>query len=150
MSANFIEKFVSQDLECGISLYILKPSSTNDVQNLWQLLLAKKASKMVASTSVSEATRVQANRPEPRKRSEQKNKDDPTPRKKHKVQWTNELHEKFLEAIKHLGLESKIPYACFLSVWLSFSSLVFFFSIFKFYLLSLSHFPPYFECRGFP
>ncbi len=147
MSANFIEKFVSQDLECGISLYILKPSSTNDVQNLWQHFLAKKASKMVASTSVSEATRVQANRPEPQKRSEQKkvHKDDPTPRKKHKVQWTNELHEKFLEAIKHLGLESKILYACFLSVWLSFS-----FSIFKFYLLSLSHFPPYFECRGFP
>ena len=154
MSANFMEKFVSQDLESGISLYIMKPSSSNEVQNLWQHLLAQKASKTMASTSVSEATWVHqdANRPQPRGRSEQKevDKDDSTPRKKHKVQWTNELHEKFLEAIKHLGLESKIPYACFLSVWLSFSSLVFFFSIFKFYLLSLSHFPPYFECRGFP
>ena len=119
MSANFMEKFVSQDLECGISLYIMKPSNSNEVQNLWQHLLAQKASKTMASTSVSEATWVHqdANRPEPRRRREQKevDKDDSTPQKKHKVRWTNELQENFLEAINHLGLESKRPYACFLS-----------------------------------
>ena len=145
MSANFMEKFVSQDLECGISLYIMKPSSSNEVQNLWQHLLAQKASKTRASTSVSEATWVHqdANRPEPRRRREQKevDKDDSTPQKKHKVRWTNELQEKFLEAINHLGLESKRPYACFLSDMVVILLLFFFFSPssnFNYYSLSLS------------
>lgn len=161
MSANFMEKFVSQDLECGISLYIMKPSSSNEVQNLWQHLLAQKASKTRASTSVSEATWVHqdANRPEPRRRREQKevDKDDSTPQKKHKVRWTNELQEKFLEAINHLGLESKRPYACFLSDMVVILLLFFFFfspsSNFNYYSLSfflIFFFFPLFECRGCP
>ena len=162
MSTNFMEKFVSRDLECGISLYIMKPSNSNEVQNLWQHLLAQKASKTMASTSVSETTWVHqdANRPEPRRRREQKevDKDDSTPQKKHKVRWTNELQEKFLEAINHLGLESKRPYACFLSNMVVILLLFLFFispsSNFNYYSLSLSFFLifffPLFECRGCP
>lgn len=107
--------------------YVLKGLSRNDVNNLWQFGLDKERDKMVAtfqeehvqrpsishvavetnktSSSTGEASR--SNQKKRKRANEDDEEDQHAIAKKPRVVWTNEMHQKFIEAIEILGYESK-------------------------------------------
>lgn len=58
-----------------------------------------------------------------KKRSRDDEIEVPVPRKKVKIVWTNSLHNRFLQAINHLGLESKLFFFFFTSKFLCLNSI---------------------------
>ncbi|KAG5251500.1 response regulator 2,ARR-B [Salix suchowensis] len=119
----------------GAALYLMKPIIKNDVKNLWQLAYRKKKRTIVSSAgsnsfhagfSEENASSVTAGMPSlsstmgqsdqmgKRKELEVTEKDDEdndnlTVLKKPKLVWTNELHNRFLEAIRILGIDGAHP-----------------------------------------
>lgn len=121
-------KILSRGIESGVTVYMVKCSSITDIKNLWENALARERGKMVAkevdscqresllenssNSAVSERTRVyrKRRRNENGETSEQDDsKDDSKTEKKARVQWSDEMHRKFLEAIAQLGLERAFP-----------------------------------------
>ncbi|KAL2508786.1 Uncharacterized protein Fot_32433 [Forsythia ovata] len=128
-------KIESNGQEYIVAAYILNSLSRNDIDNLWQSALEKvKANKVVAkfegnsqersmtynvfeadnnSPSMSEPIRVQdkRKREEDTSISEQNEggKDESNNKKKPRMVWTREMHQKFLEAIEILGPENAVP-----------------------------------------
>ncbi|KAJ6710053.1 TWO-COMPONENT RESPONSE REGULATOR-LIKE APRR8-RELATED [Salix koriyanagi] len=119
----------------GAALYLMKPIIKNDVKNLWQLAYRKKKRTTVSSAgsnsfhagfSEENASSVTAGMPSlsstmgqsdqmgKRKELEVTDKvdednDNLTVLKKPKLVWTNELHNRFLEAIRILGIDGAHP-----------------------------------------
>ncbi|KAL2486880.1 Uncharacterized protein Adt_31636 [Abeliophyllum distichum] len=128
-------KIASNGQEFIVAAYIVDSLSRNDINNLWQSALEKvKANKVVDelegnfqersmaynvfeadnnSPSMSEPTRVQhkRKREEDISISEQHEggKDESNNKKKPRMMWTREMHQKFLEAIEILGPENAVP-----------------------------------------
>lgn len=113
----------------GAYFYLVKPIAAYDVKNLWQFALAKKREEYVArragkskSDGTAAAKVLEEDRngiactgePQGRKRRiEEEEKsgegggEGTTAEKKAKVTWTSVLHERFLQAMKALGPESR-------------------------------------------
>jgi len=115
----------------GAALYLMKPIIKNDVKNLWQLTYRTKIKTAVSGkgsnsfhggSSEEKASSVTAGNPSStmgmtdqkgkRKELEEMNNDDEdnnnlTVPKKRKLVWTNELHNRFLQAIRILGIDGK-------------------------------------------
>ena len=133
MSADDNENTVLGSLFKGAALYLIKPITLNDMKNLWQFAFMKNSEKTLVADGVSsvqgESSEESASDEDTesqsfenkRKQSLQKakiialeemEKDeeenyDSSVLKKPKLTWTNELHDRFLQAIKVLGIDGK-------------------------------------------
>ena len=134
MSADDNENAMLGSLFKGAMLYLVKPITLDDIKNLWQFALMKNSEKTLVADGVSsvqgesseesasdddtesqlfENTRKQSHQKAKRKVPEETDKDeeeedyDSSVLKKPKLIWTNELHNRFLQAIKLLGIDSK-------------------------------------------
>ena len=132
MSADDEENAMLKSLEGGAAFYMVKPVSPEDLKNLWQYAVAAKRGKSVvieevkntpAKSSVVSCEKKQSaessvnqekhdkkdskRKGAPKKGKEDENQKSRGARKRPKVIWTTSLHNRFLEAIKHIGLDSK-------------------------------------------
>ncbi|KAL0739310.1 hypothetical protein Bca4012_015520 [Brassica carinata] len=124
LSAHSDPKYVMKGVKHGACDYLLKPVRIEELKNIWQHVVRKSKFKKMKSivtncesTDNSDQNGVKANR----KRKDQfeeveeddeergNENDDPTAQKKPRVLWTRELHNKFLAAVDHLGVEKAQP-----------------------------------------
>ncbi|ESQ53989.1 hypothetical protein EUTSA_v10024866mg [Eutrema salsugineum] len=123
LSAHSDPKYVMKGVKHGACDYLLKPVRIEELKNIWQHVVRKgKFKKMKSSLSNGESegnsdqNGVKANRKrkdqfEEEEEDEERGieNDDPTAQKKPRVLWTRELHNKFLAAVDHLGVEKAVP-----------------------------------------
>ncbi|KDP28696.1 hypothetical protein JCGZ_14467 [Jatropha curcas] len=136
LSADTNENAILGCLFKGAMFYLVKPITPHDIKNLWQFSYVKKHEEGVqtegamsfrgksppdnVSNEPSECLSFldsgeQSVRKGKRKASEEidgnKEEDNASSKvsKKPKLIWTNELHERFLQAIRLLGLDSALP-----------------------------------------
>ncbi|KAK6260765.1 hypothetical protein SCA6_015239 [Theobroma cacao] len=133
MSIDSNGKAVLGSLFKGAVLYLVKPIAMDDLKNLWQFAFIKESKNVVAAEeifgfeeelSLENASDVtvesqpligeggQNYQNEKRERSDdmennEEDNDDSVALKKPKLIWTNELHNRFLEAIKKYRLSLK-------------------------------------------
>ncbi|KAL6580385.1 hypothetical protein OROMI_008409 [Orobanche minor] len=135
MSADDQEGVALQGLESGAAFFIYKPVSPDDVRDLWQFAAIKRRKNQVViineetapsllpveirnnryETTVSSVNedRAMSNNKDSKRKSPKKlpsdEKKGETSQKKPKVIWTNSLHNRFLEAIRSIGLDRAVP-----------------------------------------
>lgn len=124
-------KLVPVGLTSNGNLYFLKSLSLNDFKNLWQYAYAKERGKTTSDqdsplldenmfqASLGNTSllpeEAQGNLKHKRRESQETTEqndatsDDSPNEKRQRVNWTDWMHHKFVEAIKELGPESKIP-----------------------------------------
>ncbi|KAL9396851.1 hypothetical protein Peur_011104 [Populus x canadensis] len=119
----------------GAALYLMKPIVKKDVKNLWQLTYRKKKKTTISSVGSNSfhaglaeenassvtagipsllSTMGQSDQMGKRKELEETDNDDEdndnlTVLKKPELVWTNELHNRFLQAIRILGVDGAHP-----------------------------------------
>ncbi|KAK8569503.1 hypothetical protein V6N13_046554 [Hibiscus sabdariffa] len=139
MSSDDSEGVMLDSLSGGAVFFIVKPVHPDGLKNVWQYAVAGKKGKSLVSdetegdSSLSPAGRLPLGNsrrfPSPanderddgsrgsKRRAPGKDKDgkddgnNPKPKKarKAKVVWTNTLHNQFLDALRHIGLEKAVP-----------------------------------------
>ncbi|XP_017972600.1 PREDICTED: putative two-component response regulator ARR21 [Theobroma cacao] len=136
MSSDEQESVMLQSLEEGAVFFIAKPVKPDDLKNVWQYAIAAKKGKSVvieeiASTEGEAPSAGKVSKDEVRsvasvkddknnakkgtkRKASRKSKDDQedvtgSAPKKAKVVWTNSLHNKFLEALRQIGLDKAVP-----------------------------------------
>ncbi|XWS50592.1 hypothetical protein CRYUN_Cryun12cG0100000 [Craigia yunnanensis] len=137
MSSDDKESVMLKSLAGGAVFFIVKPVNPDDLKNVWQYAIAAKKGKSVVieeigsielgesssagklsngeKVSVSSVNDEKNNAKRGCKRkASRKGKDDQEEEtacapKKAKVVWTNSLHNQFLEALRHIGLEKAVP-----------------------------------------
>jgi hypothetical protein len=133
MSADDNENGMLGSLFKGAMFYLVKPVTLNNVKNLWQFASMKSREETAATDGESsvqgesseenassyigiqsfENKRKQSHRKAKRKvleameKDKEEDNDDSTVLKKPKLIWTNDLHNRFLQAIRVLGIDSK-------------------------------------------
>ena len=127
MSADDQEASILRGLEVGAAFYIVKPVNYDDLRNLWQYAVSSRKVKPVDNGKIrsSQGASLVRKTPvdvdiefaAPLKRDTKnkapvnedkgKEKTEIVAPKKTKVLWTTALHNRFLEAIRKIGLESK-------------------------------------------
>ncbi|XP_022754642.1 two-component response regulator ARR2-like [Durio zibethinus] len=136
MSSDDKESVMLKSLAGGAVFFIVKPVNPDDLKNVWQYAIAAKKGKsvvieetgsiegdsssagklsngeIVSGSSVNDE-RIKAQM-KSKIKSSRKGKDDQEGKtasapKKAKVVWTNSLHNQFLEALRHIGLEKAVP-----------------------------------------
>lgn len=133
MSADDNENGMLGSLFKGAMFYLVKPVTLNNVKNLWQFASMKSREETAATDGESsvqgesseenassyieiqsfENKRKQRHRkakrkvPEAMEKDKEEDNDDSTVLKKPKLTWTNDLHNRFLQAIRVLGIDSK-------------------------------------------
>lgn len=137
MSADDKEGIALKGLEGGAAFFIMKPVNPDDLRDLWQFSAMKRkkyqyveiqeisdenpstenvASDQVGAPASSSSLNNEeaTNSKEPKRKSpikegsEERNiGESSSQQKKPKIVWTNSLHNRFLEAIRNIGLESK-------------------------------------------
>lgn len=115
LSAHSDPKYVMKGVKHGACDYLLKPVRIEELKNIWQHVVRKsKLKKNKSSVSNGAANSDKANRKRKEQYEEEEEEergnenDDPTAQKKPRVLWTHELHNKFLAAVDHLGVESNV------------------------------------------
>lgn len=146
MSADDNENTMLGSLFKGAALYLIKPITLNDMKNLWQFAFLKNSEKTLvadgessvqgesseesASDEDTESQSFENKRkqslqkgkriaPEETEKDEEEENYDSSVLKKPKLTWTNELHDRFLQAIKVLGIDSKHFFIIYF--WLQYS-----------------------------
>ncbi|KAL0304218.1 UNVERIFIED_CONTAM: Two-component response regulator ORR21 [Sesamum radiatum] len=139
MSADDKESVALQGLESGAAFFIYKPVCPDDLRDLWQFAAMKKKSQVVieetgnfpdektlteknssdemamsASSSVSGdvVNKKESKRKSPQKEGSNEKKghnSQSSSQKRPKVIWSNSLHNRFLEAIRSIGLDRAVP-----------------------------------------
>ena len=137
MSSDNRKSVMSRSLENGASLYVMKPVCADDFKDIWQYATAASKGKLVienelrsgegkppdhekmilqeAANSSASSSSVTS---EPKRKMRYKRKSSPMNKevqsegtsraeKRPKIVWTTYLHNLFLLAIKHIGLDSK-------------------------------------------
>ena len=136
MSSDESKNVISRSLEGGAAFYIVKPANKVDLKNVWHYAVAIKTGNPLSikeiegsrepsysstlverlsledvnsATSINDEKRYRKNgRKEERKSTKDDQEVDSQPAsKKPKVVWTNSLHNRFLLALNHIGLDSK-------------------------------------------
>lgn len=130
MSADDNEDAELKGMENGAAFFLMKPISPDNLRDLWQFADKKKQSQAVieetykssdviavSGSSVNEDghteqedTRKNSPIKEGNGKGEGKGKS-----KKVKVNWTLQLHDRFLEALRSIGLESKLQFTLIFS-----------------------------------
>ncbi|XP_034929856.1 uncharacterized protein [Populus alba] len=137
MSSDDSKNVILRSLEGGAAFYIVKPFSKDDLKNVWHYAVAIKtgdsltikaiegsrepsSSTLVERLSledVNSATSINGEklsrkngRKEERKSTREDQEVDSQPAsKKPKVVWTHSLHNRFLLALNHIGLDKAVP-----------------------------------------
>jgi two-component response regulator (ARR-B family) len=113
---------VYKGIKHGACDYIVKPVDINDIRNIWQHVVRKNHVAVNYNNSDSDDAAQRVGQPviaeggaKSKKCSKQKRTDREvssrsvrTTRKKPRVSWTGDLHNRFLEAVNRLGLDRKI------------------------------------------
>lgn len=133
MSADDENSVIVDSLQRGVAFYMVKPVSPDDLKHVWQYAVPSKKGKHVvieeirsipeestgekvsfedinsaSSFLVNEEKRGKkdSKRKAPKKANEDEEEENLAAPKKAKVVWTTSLHNQFLQAIRHLSLES--------------------------------------------
>lgn len=115
---------VMKGVQHGACDYLLKPIRPKELRNIWQHVVRKRlrgARSVEAKESVEETLKSEDSLNfsgdmdityKKRKDFNQKGieSSDPSSTKKTRVVWTQDLHEKFVEAVDRIGLDSKFIY----------------------------------------
>ncbi|KAJ8752865.1 hypothetical protein K2173_008600 [Erythroxylum novogranatense] len=122
MSSDDKESVIMESLKSGAAFYMVKPINQNDLKNVWQYAVTSKknSNEDINSSSVTEERqdgkgcrkKKKTKRKIEEEHEEEKEEEETTTVravKKTKVVWTNSLHNRFLHAISHLGLEKAVP-----------------------------------------
>ncbi|EOA16400.1 hypothetical protein CARUB_v10004554mg [Capsella rubella] len=116
LSAHSDPKYVMKGVKHGACDYLLKPVRIEELKNIWQHVVRKsklKKSNSSLSNGAGNSDRANRKRKEQYEEEEEEERgnenDDPTAQKKARVIWTHELHNKFLSAVDHLGVEKAVP-----------------------------------------
>ncbi|XVF09790.1 hypothetical protein REPUB_Repub07fG0126900 [Reevesia pubescens] len=138
MSSDDKESVILKSLAGGAVFFIVKPVNPDDLKNVWQYAIAAKKGKsvvieeigsiekgessstgklskgeVISAASVNDEKNNNAKRGTKRKASRKgkdgKEEEAASAPKKAKVVWTNSLHNQFLEALRHIGLEKAVP-----------------------------------------
>lgn len=125
MSADEKPSVILKSLEEGVAFYMVKPISLEDVKQVWQYVITTKNvipnqtttiiqrqlsidKSSNSSTPCSEKEIIKSkSRSSKFKNNKAKQKSINVPIRKPKVIWTNSLHNRFLQAIRLIGLHSK-------------------------------------------
>ena len=131
MSADEKPSVILKSLEEGVAFYMVKPISLNDVKHVWQYAITpKKVSPDQTTTIIPHELSIQiqkssfknsssspscsrreikskSSEPKNKKAKESKVAKNSIAMRKPKVIWTNSLHNRFLQAIKLIGLDSE-------------------------------------------
>ncbi|XP_055961087.1 two-component response regulator ORR22-like [Mercurialis annua] len=136
MSSDDHQSVILQSLESGAVFYMVKPVNQQDLKNVWQYAVEAKKSKSVVGNQEMGNNDDEASSSNPKSNDSEDNnsassvnnedcnnkkkkgkkrtrdgeeEEAPAPPKKPKVVWTNTLHNRFLQALSHLGLDKAVP-----------------------------------------
>ncbi|KAL2527225.1 two-component response regulator ARR10-like [Abeliophyllum distichum] len=126
MSADDKEGVMLKGLENGAAFFIVKPVCPDNLRDLWQFAAMKKQNQVVIEetnkssdeTAVSQSSvnedrdskKEHSRKKSPIKEGDEKGEGNSEAKsKKGKVIWTNSLHNRFLEAIRSIGLDRAVP-----------------------------------------
>ncbi|XP_065856260.1 two-component response regulator ORR21 [Euphorbia lathyris] len=136
MSADERTSVVMKGIKHGACDYLIKPIREEELKNIWQHVVRKKwhENKEIDSESLDDNDRYKRGNDDTeyassslnegsegvlkgqKKRSISKEEDDgepesddPTTSKKPRVVWSVELHEQFVNAVTHLGIDKAVP-----------------------------------------
>ena len=122
VSANDDVSNIMRSIKHGARDYLLKPVRLQEMMNIWQHVIRKNLDNPEKSsitkeiidqkTSTLKRTRSQSTKEEDESTKEEGETNThpdiaSSSRKKSRMTWTQELHEKFLDAIQELGNEGK-------------------------------------------
>lgn len=113
MSVDDKRENVMKGVMHGARDYLVKPIRILELQNIWQHVLRKTALDPEKSSLITEEI-VVGNLPLKKRQGKDKEKEDANAisdgscsMKKRRFAWTQELHQKFVEAVHHLNADSK-------------------------------------------
>ncbi|XVF50761.1 hypothetical protein PTKIN_Ptkin04bG0129300 [Pterospermum kingtungense] len=137
MSSDDKESVMLKSLAGGAVFFMVKPVNPEDLKNVWQYAIAAKKGKSIAieeigsiegegglsssagklskgeiisaASSVNDETKNAKRGSKRKKGKNDREEETASRRKKAKVVWTNSLHNLFLEAIRHIGMERAVP-----------------------------------------
>lgn len=139
MSADEKPSVILKSLEEGVAFYMVKPISLDDVKHVWQYAISPKnvipnqtititqrqLSIENSSSSSALCLKKEIIKSKSTKFKNKKAKQKSIPLRKPKVIWTNSLHNRFLQAIRLIGLHSKSLSLLQFQIIFSSNSLVF-------------------------
>ncbi|KAM0856618.1 hypothetical protein ACQ4PT_049016 [Festuca glaucescens] len=130
LSVNGEKATVYKGIKHGACDYIVKPVNIKEIRNIWQHVVRKNHVAVNYSSSESDdadqrlGQRViaeggaKSNKCSKKKRNDREGSNDNresrsfrTTRKKPRVSWTGELHNRFLEVVNRLGIDRAVPKA---------------------------------------
>ncbi|KAM0930444.1 hypothetical protein ACQ4PT_001121 [Festuca glaucescens] len=128
LSVNGEKATVYRGIRHGACDYIVKPANIKEIRNIWQHVVRKNHVAMIHNSSDSDDADQRVAQPviakggakskkcSKKKRNDGEGSDDNresrrTTRKKPRVSWTGELHNRFLEVVNRLGVDRAVPKA---------------------------------------
>uniref|UniRef100_A0A6N2KBD3 Response regulatory domain-containing protein n=1 Tax=Salix viminalis TaxID=40686 RepID=A0A6N2KBD3_SALVM len=127
MSSDDSENVILRSLEGGAAFYIVKPVNKDDIKSVWHYAVATKTGKSLSikeigwsgepfsinedvSSAINNEIRKYGTKEGRQRTEEDKEVEIHQPAtKKQKLIWTNALHNRFLQAIHHIGLDKAVP-----------------------------------------
>ncbi|KAF8082590.1 hypothetical protein N665_0818s0006 [Sinapis alba] len=120
MSADDSKSVVLKGVTHGAVDYLIKPVRIEALKNIWQHVVRKKRNVSEHSESVEETGdnnsssgnnegRSSRKRKEEEVEEEGDDKEDTSSLKKPRVVWSIELHQQFVAAVNHLGVDKAVP-----------------------------------------
>ncbi|GFS36101.1 response regulator 10 [Actinidia rufa] len=115
ISANDNMESVMKGVRHGALDYLVKPVRIEELKNIWQHVVRKKLLEQ-AKSGTGKVTTDQNSMPSKKQRDKEKEKEEETKAqsdeelsapKKHRLVWSKELHNKFVDALEQLGGGSK-------------------------------------------
>lgn len=99
----------------GACDYLIKPVRIEELKNIWQHVIRKRVKSSVKDEAVGDsddAARIPGDFDQTSKKRKEKfvlseePVEDLSTLKKARVLWSKELHEQFVQAVNHIGIES--------------------------------------------
>ncbi|KAF8051814.1 hypothetical protein N665_1663s0006 [Sinapis alba] len=116
MSADDSKSVVLKGVTHGAVDYLIKPVRIEALKNIWQHVVRKKRNVSEHSESVEEtgdnnssSGNNEGRSSRKRKEEEGDDKEDTSSLKKPRVVWSIELHQQFVAAVNHLGVDKAVP-----------------------------------------
>ncbi|KAL8153650.1 hypothetical protein V2J09_011410 [Rumex salicifolius] len=113
MSADDSKNVVMKGVKHGACDYLIKPVRMDALKNIWQHVVRRKKNEQHEFEPLNRGQKHDKNEENwkslKRKGDEEEadDKDDYAYFKKHRVVWSVELHQQFVAAVNHLGIDSK-------------------------------------------
>ncbi|KAF5943949.1 hypothetical protein HYC85_018026 [Camellia sinensis] len=122
MSANDDQELVMKGVTHGARDYLIKPVRLEEVKNIWQHVVRKNLFNTMKFGTLQAGTNqnppIPSSKRQREKSNEEEEEDDETnthsneessAQKKKRVIWTGVLHNKFVDAVRRLGVDKAVP-----------------------------------------